>query len=645
MKSNSVIKTTRHPWASSIAGKMIITFCALSAIVLIIVQLVELYGIPFATKGDIRSITQQELMTLSTLADTRKQLTESWIWERRGDAVTISESPAIQTLIHSQIDAAQKQRYLAWFNSYINSYQYEQISIIDIRNHTSILSTKGSPAPSAYWPPYLSDASVPGMDESISYVVDTKEAKNRLHIIHQITKSDSADEQPTALIDLSLDPQIAFKRRFETGIANSLGKTGVFVLADSQGNIILNSSLISISTAHDSPLQLAMSGGDGMVTTTDSRGEQVLAVYRHIRITPDISWALVIQKDQKEILAEAGRRLRLTLLISLAGIFATISLSLFVARLLTKPLSVVAETAARIESGDLSARVHVTGSDEIAALAGTFNTMANRIQEWHNDFDAKVMSQTEIIRQLNFELEQKVIERTIQLETSNQELESFCYSVSHDLRAPLRNINMYSGVLKEDYRKSMDERGIEYLEKLGEATVRMGKIIDDLLTLSRVARIELNFQTVNLSDLFRSEADTLMETAANRIVEFSIEEGITVLGDPTLLEMVVQNLMENAWKYTRREERAVIVFGTKRGNNELIYYLNDNGTGFDMSYAENLFKPFQRLHSPGEFEGSGVGLATVQRIIQRHGGRIWAEATPDIGATFYFTLAPAEKKS
>ena len=239
------------------------------------------------------------------------------------------------------------------------------------------------------------------------------------------------------------------------------------------------------------------------------------------------------------------------------------------------------------------------------------------------------------LQRLNEELEGRVRERTAQLEASNIELEAFSYSVSHDLRAPLRGIEGFSQALLEDCQDQLDETGREYLARIRAGTERMGGIIEALLKLSRVGRSDLGRMDVDLSALCRRILEGLACADPGRQIDCVIQPGLRAQADPHLLAMALENLLSNAWKFTARTEAPRIEVGA---GVQGAFYIRDNGAGFEMAFAPKLFKAFQRLHSAQEFEGTGIGLAIVQRIIRRHGGRIWAQAEPQRGATFFFTL-------
>ncbi len=244
----------------------------------------------------------------------------------------------------------------------------------------------------------------------------------------------------------------------------------------------------------------------------------------------------------------------------------------------------------------------------------------------------------EQIRRYAAELEQRVAERTVELAAVNKELETFAYSVSHDLRAPLRSIDGFSRALLEDYEDRLDAEGQDYLHRIRAACQRMGQLIDDLLRLSRVTRTEMYRAPVDLSALAQEIAVELQEMQPERQVEFIIQPGLMADGDARLLRVVLENLLGNAWKFTGKQERARIEFGLTEVGGQQAYFVRDDGAGFNMAYAHKLFGAFQRLHSVAEFDGNGIGLATVKRIIHRHSGRVWAEGSVGQGATFYFTL-------
>ncbi len=242
------------------------------------------------------------------------------------------------------------------------------------------------------------------------------------------------------------------------------------------------------------------------------------------------------------------------------------------------------------------------------------------------------------VERLTEELEERVRLRTAELEDANEELESFAYSVSHDLRAPLRAMDGFSEILLEDYADRLDEEARDHLQRISAAAQRMGKLIDDILQLARVSRAEMAAESVDLSAMAREIVDQLRQADPDRDVEISIQDGLTVEGDRPLLLQVLQNLLDNAWKFTGEEPIARIEFGATEQNGERVFHVRDNGVGFDMKYADRLFGTFQRLHGRDEFPGTGVGLATVRRIVHRHHGRVWADAEVDEGATFYFAL-------
>lgn len=322
--------------------------------------------------------------------------------------------------------------------------------------------------------------------------------------------------------------------------------------------------------------------------------------------------------------------LMLMILLALAAIL------IFSERSILRPARSLLNATRRLAAGDLRTRVgagaHQPG--EMNQLARAFDDMAESLERHMRE---RERTENEV-RRMNTELEQRVQERTTQLENVNRELESFSFSVAHDLRAPLRAIHGFSQVLMEDYAERLDNQGKDYVERVVNATTRMSGLIDDLLALARVTRAQIHRRQIDLSALAQETATELRKQHGDRRVELIIQPQLTVEADAQLLRVVVENLLENAWKFTAKQAHAKIEFGGIRTEKEAVHFVRDNGAGFDMAHVNKLFNPFQRLHPATEFPGTGIGLASVQRAVQRHGGRVWAEGAVGKGATFYFAL-------
>jgi signal transduction histidine kinase len=355
-----------------------------------------------------------------------------------------------------------------------------------------------------------------------------------------------------------------------------------------------------------------------------------------------LNWLIVTVIPKADFIAQINRNNQVTYLLMLLTLAATIILSAFITRKIIKPITGLTAGARSLSESKWEETIpQQTRIVEIQALAHSFNHMAGQLRQLVTGLTYEVTERKKAeaeIRKLNAELEQRVEERTVQLEALNKELEAFSYSVSHDFRAPLRALDGFSASLQTKYDEHLDDEGRHYINRIRNAAIYMSNLVDDLLDLSRITRREFTKQQVNLSKLASEVITLLQETEPQHKVRIKITPDLHAHGDATLLQSALQNLLENAWKFSSKEAQAEIELGRTTVEGEKVFFVRDNGVGFNMAYAKNLFGAFQRLHGVNEFSGTGIGLATVQRIINRHGGRIWAESEVGKGATFYFTL-------
>ena len=310
-------------------------------------------------------------------------------------------------------------------------------------------------------------------------------------------------------------------------------------------------------------------------------------------------------------------------------------------RVLSKPIMDMVEVASQFGDGDSAVRFDETRRDELGYMARFINSALDKMvaeQQATGRALQQLSESQHALQEQHDLLEVRVDERTRALSAANRELEAYSYSIAHDLRQPLRAIDGFSQLLLEDYYDQLDAEGKDYINRVREAAQRMGKLIDDILELSKISRSEIALREVNLSAEVGEILKHLQDAHPKRKVKTLVQSGLLAEGDPSLIRVALENLLGNAWKYSAETPEAVIEFGAQRVGDCLVYHVSDNGIGFDESYSDKLFRPFERLHNDERFKGTGIGLATVARAVKRMGGDVWATSSPGQGAVFYFTL-------
>ncbi len=631
------------PRGLSLRSKLVVEFGAVIIGIMALVIAVSMFGVPFTGyTGSLGYEKSVVLNTLDLIADLQKERFELWMAERKNDVTLFTESISVSTsLDHLLALLKREERHGKSPDGFWKQLTREPSYELLVQSFSQIIA-----AYTAYQKIQVADAStglivassnekelglnVSGNRSFDKAIKSTREVAVDIQLAPGTTSpylvvsraifrpalKDTGTENLLGVAMFYIDADAYLKPFLHTGIA--LGPTGDIVLIDQDSTILMSLKFPLPDGTIPKPLEykiralpakMAARGQEGVTIADDYRGVRVLSAVRRLTVGPDQNWGLVVKRDEAEVFAPLWQGALYTCLVGLLGLLIAILLVVLVANRISEPINALSRAAREVEAGNLEVRAQVNASDEIGALAGTFNSMLESLKE-----------------------------RSSEIERTNKELEAFSYSVSHDLRAPLRSIDGFSQALLEDYYENVDETGRDYLTRVRAATQHMGRLIDDLLKLSRLTRTQMRQEPVNLSGIATKIIDSLKRNEPDRSVECAVQEGITVNGDPYLIEIAMENLINNAWKFTGKTPRPRIQFGMTQKDGLDVYYIKDNGAGFDMIYSDKLFGAFQRLHSSVEFPGTGIGLVTVQRIIHRHGGRIWAEAKPNNGATFFFTI-------
>jgi len=401
----------------------------------------------------------------------------------------------------------------------------------------------------------------------------------------------------------------------------------IILIADSKGNIVVDTEHkehVGENSAHFPLYKAAKNTVNDFLEMPASDGIKRLF---YVTNPTNTDWRIIVGVPSTSFIKNAAMINSPYLIAILTATILGLILAILLGRRLSGNISNIVEGIKAISDGNLEHRLKLKGKDELADIAAHFNEMA----ETHQQYE-------QTIQGMNTQLELRVEERTAQLVAANKELDSFSYSVSHDLQAPLRSISGFSDILLEEYGDTLEAHVKDCVERIHNASTRMGSLINELLQLSHINRADIQLQTVNLSGMARQIADELQQAKPERQVEFKLSSAITANADTVLIRSVMENLLGNAWKFTQYTANPVIIFDAKRENGTTTYLIKDNGAGFNQEHVGKLFNPFQRLHTSAEFEGTGIGLASVQRIIHRHGGKIWAEGKEGEGAAFYFTV-------
>jgi len=646
---NNVSEPDKKGLFLSIRSKMLIYFGSIFTIALTLFVLSEMFGIPFMNfKGEYERHQSDVFRNLNLVADLKKERLKRWVEERRGDARVLSESTMIRSHVASLLHLVdeniangiagnelqielQKEISYQGLTQYLNLVRttygvYDKIQIANLLNGTVVTSTRDQESGmNISQSDSFSKIIHQGYDEIIDVGKDPSSGILKLFILRAIH---SYDGDAHAVLIMHINPDDFIKHTLHTG--GGLGQTGEALLIDQDVKIIttlkypLEDGTAAIPFEYQikaRPAVFAAQGQEGIIATEDYRGEAVLAAYRHIRLTSELGWGLVVKRDQTEIFAPLRESIFYRIFVGSLCALVMLGLTIFISRNLTRSIRRLSKTAREVEEGNLDVRASITTSDEVGLLASAFDSMLSHVQDW------------------NTALNKQVKARTVELESKNAELERYTYTVSHDLKSPLVTIKGFLGLLEADMAKGDAERIKKDVGHIHNAADKMNQLLDELLELSRVGEVIGIRKKVSLNDLINE----VLKLDGGRIKKLGIEVKIApdlpvMYVDRLRLVEVLQNFIDNAVKHMGRQSEPCIEIGARQVNGEDVYYVRDNGIGIEPRYHENVFGLFNKLDKASD--GTGVGLAIVRRIIEVHGGRVWVESKgKEKGSTFCFTIA------
>ena len=647
---NNLRGPERNEFFLGIRSKMLIYFGSMYVIILILFVLSELFGVPFTDFRGLYSQEQSEVFQhLNLVADLKKERIQHWVVARRDDVRVLSESSIIKPYVaalmpvinknsvkgvseNELFDKLRKKEDYQILTQHLNLVKtshgvYDKIQIVNAATGAIIASTEnGNLGKNIFQHDSLSKILHQGYNETIDIGKDPSSGILKLFILRSIDLY--GDEKVSAVLIMHINSEEFIKPMLHTG--GGLGQTGEALLINQDVKILTSLKHPLANGATGIPLEyqitakpaiLAAQGQEGIIATEDYRGEAVLAAYRHIRITSEMGWGLVVKRDKAEVFAPLRESIYYRIIVGSFCAFMILGLTILIAGNLSRPIRRLSKAAREVEGGNLSVRTSISSSDEVGILATAFNSMIHQVQNWNTTLNKQVKT------------------RTSELETKNAELERYAYTVSHDLKSPLITIKGFLGMLEKDIIKGDAERIKKDVRHIHNAAEKMNRLLDDLLELSKIGRVVGTKEEVSLKDLANEALTLVGGQIKKREVHVEVASNLPLMYvDRRRLVEVLQNLIDNAIKHMGKQSEPRIEIDARQEKEGTVYYVRDNGEGIESRYHENVFGLFNKLDQASD--GTGIGLAIVKRIIEVHGGRIWIESEgKGKGSTFCFTIA------